>query len=101
VGVAYWRCISTTIQKSKKVHGGEWRGCRTFLVPLIHAGWATFARRGMVAADEADICVREAQLSGVLVNVRRDMCGDWQEKRGDEATFDAPLQTSGIRDRED
>lgn len=54
-----------------------------------------------MAADEADICVREAQLSGVLVNVRRDMCGDWQEKSGDEATFDAPLQTSGIRDRED
>lgn len=45
-------------------------GC-TFRDPLIHAGFVIFARRGMMLA----VCIREPQLSGVLDNVRSDMCG--------------------------
>ena len=44
---------------------------RTFLDPLIQAGFVIFARNGIVLA----VLIRETQLRGVLVNVRRDMCG--------------------------
>jgi hypothetical protein len=47
-----------------------WRGGRTFLEPLIQAGFVIFARRGIVFA----VLIRETQPSGVLVNVRSDMC---------------------------
>lgn len=50
------------------------RGCIcTFLDPLIQAGFVILARNGIVLAVQ----VRETQLSGVLVNVRRDICGVW------------------------
>jgi hypothetical protein len=47
-----------------------WRGGCTFLDPLIQAGFVIFARKGMAFV----VLIRETLLSGVLVNVRRDMC---------------------------
>ena len=48
---------------------GGLEGCRTFLDPLIQAGFVTLARNGMVFI----VLIRETLLNGVLVNVRRDM----------------------------
>jgi hypothetical protein len=65
VGVAYWgRQLEL---------GGRPRGVLTFRVPVIQAGCAMWARRGMVEAVE----VRAAQVEGAAVRLRavlRDMC---------------------------
>jgi hypothetical protein len=62
-----WRTVECQTWR----HAGcLWRGGRTFREPLIQAGFVIFARNGMLPT----LVVRETQLSGVLVNVRSDMC---------------------------
>jgi hypothetical protein len=63
VGVAYYEVLGLAC-------GWSMEGCRTFLEPLIQAGFLIFARNGILPT----LVVRDTQPSGVLVNVRSDMC---------------------------
>lgn len=63
---------SVCYTSARAVLGEKGRHC-TSLDPLIQAGFVIFARNGMMQVAR----VRETQLSGALVNVKRDMCGVW------------------------